>query len=52
MFVHLFLWNNWLSFLYPLQINDDEVESWVVKAISAKLLDCKMDQMNEVVLVR
>ncbi|KAI9120767.1 hypothetical protein K1719_007800 [Acacia pycnantha] len=34
-----------------LQINDDEVEPWVVKAITAKLVDCKMDQMNEVVLV-
>ncbi|KAK3413483.1 hypothetical protein EUGRSUZ_I02041 [Eucalyptus grandis] len=34
-----------------LQINDDDVESWVVKAISAKLLDCKMDQLNEVVVV-
>ncbi|XP_050382133.1 uncharacterized protein LOC126799058 [Argentina anserina] len=34
-----------------LQINDDEVELWVVKAIIAKLLDCKMDQMNEVVIV-
>ncbi|PKI33607.1 hypothetical protein CRG98_046002 [Punica granatum] len=34
-----------------LQINDDEVEYWVVKAISAKLLDSKMDQMNEVVIV-
>ncbi|KAM5581166.1 hypothetical protein ABKV19_010405 [Rosa sericea] len=34
-----------------LQINDDEVEPWVVKAITAKLLDCKMDQMNEVVIV-
>ncbi|KAK4271912.1 hypothetical protein QN277_020535 [Acacia crassicarpa] len=34
-----------------LQINDDEVEPWVVKAITAKLIDCKMDQMNELVLV-
>ncbi|KAM5581173.1 hypothetical protein ABKV19_010412 [Rosa sericea] len=34
-----------------LQINEDEVEPWVVKAITAKLLDCKMDQMNEVVVV-
>lgn len=34
-----------------LQINDDEVESWIVKAISAKLMECKMDQMNEVVIV-
>ncbi|KAL4030607.1 hypothetical protein IC575_008856 [Cucumis melo] len=33
-------------------INDDEVELWVVKAITSKLIDCKMDQMNEVVIVR
>lgn len=35
-----------------LQIDDDEVELWVVKAITAKLMDCKMDQMNQVVIVR
>jgi hypothetical protein len=35
-----------------LQINDDEVELWVVKAITVKLIDCKMDQMNQVVIVR
>lgn len=35
-----------------LQINDDEVEKWVVKAITAKLIDCKMDQMNQAVIVR
>ncbi|KAL0540647.1 hypothetical protein IC582_020657 [Cucumis melo] len=34
-----------------LQTNDDEVELWVVKAITSKLIDCKMDQMNEVVIV-
>ncbi|XP_058179220.1 uncharacterized protein LOC131297989 isoform X2 [Rhododendron vialii] len=34
-----------------LRINDDEVEMWVVKAITAKLIDCKMDQMNQVVIV-
>ncbi|KAL5741426.1 hypothetical protein ACOSP7_028158 [Xanthoceras sorbifolium] len=34
-----------------LQISDDEVETWVVKAITAKLIDGKMDQMNEVVIV-
>lgn len=34
-----------------LQIDDIEVESWVVKAITAKLLDCKIDQMNQVVIV-
>lgn len=34
-----------------LQIYDDDVEWWVVKAIAAKLLDCKMDQMNQIILV-
>ncbi|XP_022879479.1 eukaryotic translation initiation factor 3 subunit M-like [Olea europaea var. sylvestris] len=34
-----------------LQIEDNEVELWVVKAITAKLMDCKIDQMNQVVLV-
>lgn len=43
--VYLMLQGSW-------QINDDEVEQWVVKAITAKLIDCKMDQMNEVLLVR
>ena len=33
-------------------MNDNEIEHWVVKAITAKLLDCKMDQMNRVVIVR
>ncbi|XAR71306.1 hypothetical protein NMG60_11028507 [Bertholletia excelsa] len=34
-----------------LHINDDEVELWVVKAITTKLIDCKMDQMNQIVIV-
>lgn len=34
-----------------LKINDDEVETWVVKAITAKLIDCRMDQMNQTVIV-
>uniref|UniRef100_A0A1D1Z6Z0 Eukaryotic translation initiation factor 3 subunit M n=2 Tax=Anthurium amnicola TaxID=1678845 RepID=A0A1D1Z6Z0_9ARAE len=34
-----------------LRITDEEVESWVVKAIIAKLVDCKMDQMNQTVVV-
>ncbi|XP_043717378.1 eukaryotic translation initiation factor 3 subunit M-like isoform X2 [Telopea speciosissima] len=34
-----------------LRVNDDEVELWVVKAINTKLLDCKMDQINQVVIV-
>ncbi|PHT55173.1 SPX domain-containing protein 4 [Capsicum baccatum] len=34
-----------------LKIDDIEVESWVVKAISAELLVCKIDQMNQVIIV-
>ncbi|RXH69182.1 hypothetical protein DVH24_036966 [Malus domestica] len=34
-----------------LQINDDAVELWVVKAITANLMDCNMDQMNQVEIV-
>uniref|UniRef100_A0A1J3D3E2 Eukaryotic translation initiation factor 3 subunit M n=1 Tax=Noccaea caerulescens TaxID=107243 RepID=A0A1J3D3E2_NOCCA len=34
-----------------LQVNEEEVELWIVKAITAKLIDCKMDQMNQVVIV-
>lgn len=34
-----------------LKINDDEVEHWIVKAVSAKLISCKMDQINEIVIV-
>ena len=34
------------------QLKGEEVEPWIVKAISAKLIDCKMDQMNQVVIVR
>ncbi|PIA63119.1 hypothetical protein AQUCO_00200861v1 [Aquilegia coerulea] len=35
-----------------LRVTDEEVEQWVVKAISAKIFDCKIDQMNETVIVR
>lgn len=35
-----------------LQIEDNEVEPWVVKAITSKLIDCKIDQMNQVIRVR
>jgi len=34
-----------------LQINDDEVEQWIVKAIAFKILDCKVDQLNQTVIV-
>ncbi|KAH0881714.1 hypothetical protein HID58_069108 [Brassica napus] len=33
-----------------LQVKEEEVELWIVKAITAKLIDCKMDQMNQVVI--
>ena len=48
------LFLGFLEFLFPcsLQIADDEVEGWVVKAITAKLLDCKIDQMNQIIIVR
>ncbi|KAK9049939.1 hypothetical protein SSX86_031092 [Deinandra increscens subsp. villosa] len=32
-----------------LKIEDEQVEPWVVKAITAKLVDCKIDQMNKVI---
>jgi len=35
----------------PLQINDDEVEQWIVKAIAFKILDCRVDQLNQTVIV-
>lgn len=34
-----------------LMIEDNEVEPWVVKGITSKLLDCKIDQMNQLVIV-
>ncbi|XP_010485458.1 PREDICTED: eukaryotic translation initiation factor 3 subunit M isoform X4 [Camelina sativa] len=34
-----------------LEVNEEEVELWIVRAITAKLIDCKMDQMNQVVIV-
>ncbi|KAG2295256.1 hypothetical protein Bca52824_041925 [Brassica carinata] len=34
-----------------LQVKEEEVELWIVKAITAKLIDCKMDQMNQVVII-
>ena len=35
-----------------MQIKDTEVESWVIKAITARLLDAKMDQLNQTVLIK
>lgn len=34
-----------------LQITEDEVEHWVVRGITSKILDCKMNQMNQSVIV-
>lgn len=45
-------WLTLLGLTSLAQINDDEVEPWVVKAITAKLIDCKLDQMNQLVIVR
>jgi len=36
----------------PLQINDDEVEQWIVKALAFKILDCRVGQLTETVIVR
>lgn len=35
-----------------LQIDGRHVESWVINAITIKLIDCKIDQINEIVIVR
>jgi translation initiation factor 3 subunit M len=35
-----------------LKITDDEVEYWIVRAISSKLLEAKMDQQRQVVVIR
>lgn len=35
----------------PLQVADDEVEYWIVRAIAAKLLEAKMDQLRQVVII-
>jgi hypothetical protein len=34
-----------------LSINIDEVEEWFIEAISNGILDCKIDQLEEVVLI-
>jgi len=34
-----------------LSITDDEVETWVIRAISAKLLDAKLDQQRNMVII-
>mmetsp|Transcript_16068 Transcript_16068/g.19620 ORF Transcript_16068/g.19620 Transcript_16068/m.19620 type:complete len:439 (+) Transcript_16068:217-1533(+) len=34
-----------------LQVNEDDVESWVIDAVSSGLLSAKMDQLEKVVLV-
>lgn len=34
-----------------LSIGEDEVEQWVIKAVSSGLMEAKMDQLRKVVLV-
>ena len=34
-----------------LSVNEDEVEQWVIKAVSSGLMEAKMDQLRKVVLV-
>jgi len=34
-----------------LKVGDDEVEYWIVRAIAAKLLEAKMDQLRQVVII-
>ncbi|KAG0625071.1 hypothetical protein M758_2G025500 [Ceratodon purpureus] len=34
-----------------LKVADDEVEYWIVRAIAAKLLEAKMDQLRQVVII-
>ncbi|KAL3690659.1 hypothetical protein R1sor_004310 [Riccia sorocarpa] len=34
-----------------LKVTDDEVEFWIVRAIGAKLIEAKMDQMRQVVVI-
>mmetsp|Transcript_853 Transcript_853/g.1759 ORF Transcript_853/g.1759 Transcript_853/m.1759 type:complete len:411 (-) Transcript_853:63-1295(-) len=34
-----------------LQVAEEDVEKWAIKAITAKLLDAKMDQLNKVVII-
>jgi translation initiation factor 3 subunit M len=34
-----------------LKITDDEVEYWIVRAIGLKLLEAKMDQLRQVVII-
>jgi translation initiation factor 3 subunit M len=33
-------------------VADDEVEYWIVRAIGSKLLEAKMDQLRQVVVIR
>eukprot|EP00286_Rhodomonas_abbreviata_P022036 CAMPEP_0181310816 /NCGR_PEP_ID=MMETSP1101-20121128/12792_1 /TAXON_ID=46948 /ORGANISM="Rhodomonas abbreviata, Strain Caron Lab Isolate" /LENGTH=410 /DNA_ID=CAMNT_0023417479 /DNA_START=18 /DNA_END=1250 /DNA_ORIENTATION=+ len=34
-----------------LEVKEEEVEQWAIKAITAKLMDAKMDQLNKIVCV-
>jgi len=42
---------SYVSVRDTLRVTDDDVEFWIVRAISAKLVDCKMDQMRQVAVV-
>ena len=35
-----------------LEISEDEVETWSIKAITAKLVDAKLDQCNKLLVIR
>lgn len=35
-----------------LQVQESEVESWAIKAITAELMDAKMDQLNKVLVIK
>lgn len=42
-----------LTLFFPLQCPANEVESWILKATSAGLVDCRIDQLsNQVVVTR
>jgi translation initiation factor 3 subunit M len=36
----------------PLRVQKDDVEDWVVKSIAEGLMEAKLDQLREVVLIR
>jgi translation initiation factor 3 subunit M len=40
------------SIASTLQIKEEEIESWVILAVSAKLIEAKLDQLRRVAVVR